>query len=206
MSHIQDYFDKTIVINMARRTDRWEQCLKQFKQFDFKDVIRFEAHDMANLGNHGCTASHRGVLELICHNKWARTLVLEDDFLIVNDDIHTMFNSMIIEVPGDWGMLYLGAHYGDYEIKRISPHVIKANYLKTTSSYGITLSYARKICPYVGGSDAIDEIYSGFHKTSGNTYVLQPRLMVQAYGYSDLQRIYADHGICMLDTTHERSV
>ena len=205
MRHIQDYFEKTIVINLAHRTDRWESCLAQFKKFEFKDVIRFEAHDMKHLSNHGCTASHRGVLELIRHNRWDRTLVLEDDFQIRHDDVHDRFVSMIHEVPDNWDILYLGAHYGDERISRVSPHVIRASYVKTTSSYGITLDYASKICPYIGGGNAIDELYSGFNEKA-NSYVFSPRLMVQSYGFSDIQQIYANHALCMEDTRHENLV
>lgn len=205
MKHIQDYFEKTIVINMAHRTDRWETCLAQFKKFEFKDVVRFEAHDMKNLGNHGCTASHRGVLELIRHHRWDRTLVLEDDFQIRHDDFNDRFVSMIGEVPTNWDILYLGAHYGDENISRVSKHVIRAAYVKTTSSYGITHKHASEICPRVGGSDAIDELYSGFNKTA-NSYVLSPRLMVQSYGFSDLQSLYTNNALCMEDTHHENLV
>ncbi len=54
---------------------------------DYEEITVGEYMDN---GNMGCTASHRGVLELICHHRWQRTLILEDDFMIVvpPDEFH----------------------------------------------------------------------------------------------------------------------
>lgn len=204
---VNDYFDKIICINLDRRTDKWAECQKQFDKYGLI-VERFSGHDMAGSvgwGNNGCTASHRGVLELICHHKWKRTLILEDDFHIRHTDFHQMFSDMIGEVPNDWDMLYLGGHYSEKPKSRVSKHVIRINRMATTSSYAVTYDFARKVAPGIFGIGPIDCLYFEQHLSS-NCYIFQPRLMVQRPCFSDIQNKECDNSGCMEDTTHENMV
>lgn len=204
---VNDYFDKIICINLDRRTDKWAECQKQFDKYGLT-VERFSGHDMAGAigwGNNGCTASHRGVLELICHHKWKRTLILEDDFHIRHTDFHQMFSDMIGEVPNDWDMLYLGGHYSEKPKSRVSKHVIRINRMATTSSYAVTYDFARKVAPGIFGIGPIDCLYFEQHLSS-NCYIFQPRLMVQRPCFSDIQNKECDNSGCMEDTTHENMV
>lgn len=212
MTTLAQYFSGHIIcINRSARKDRWDNCVAQAKKFDFP-IIRYEAHDMAQClvggqpnGNMACTASHRGVLELILHHGWKRTLVLEDDFQIVDEAFPEMFDSMISEVPDDWDFLFLGAGYAEPPIARINGSVIRAGRLLTTSSYGITYDMARRIAPYVSGVGPIDSLYGGWQREF-KTYILSPRLMVQADGWSDLANNFSRNSNSMLDRAHEEMV
>lgn len=200
---LNNHFDQIILINLARRGDRMEQAQKEADKHGFT-FTRFEAHDMPGWGNNGCTASHRGVLELISHHKWQKTLVLEDDFKIVHEDFNDRFAAMITQVP-EWDMLYLGGHYAEPPQGRVSPNVIRMGHMKTTSSYGITYEQARKMAPAIAGIGPIDELYSNYNRND-RCYIFQPRLMVQSEGYSDLQCHVMNNGGCMMDTAHESMV
>lgn len=200
MNSINDYFDKVMLINMERRTDRMEQAQAQADRFGFR-FQRFEGHDMPGWGNNGCTASHRGVLELIAHHRWQRTLILEDDFLIIYENFNERFFQMLPEVPEDWDMLYLGAGYAEVPQARVSKHVIRAGHLKTTSSYAVTYKQARKMAPHIAGIGPIDELYAQFNRND-NTYIFDPRLIVQREGYSDIECLTNNHGMSMLDPGH----
>ncbi len=202
---VNEYFNRIVLITMARRLDRFAKCVKQFDQHGFKSVTVFEGHDMGDLGNHGCTASHRGVLELICHNRWARTLILEDDFQIRAPNFNQLFAEMIGEVPDDWKMLYLGGHYAENPKRKAAPHVIEINRMLTTSSYAVTCSFAREVTPWISGGVGIDTLYYPYH-LKGGCYIFKPRLMVQSPGYSDLQKMEMNNTHCMEDTSHENSV
>lgn len=204
MKTLNDFFDEVVVINMARRTDRLAIAREQADEFGFKFRL-FEAHDMGHLGNDGCTASHRGVLELICHHRWGKTLILEDDFLIVYKDFNERLEAMMPEVPDDWAMLYLGGHYAENPIARVSEHVIRMGHMKTTSSYAVTLEQARLMAPRIYGLGPIDELYREQH-LSRPCYIFSPRLMAQCEGFSDLQQLYLSHQACMLNTMHENTV
>ncbi len=205
MNPLNEYFNQIVLINLARRRDRLDECTAQFTKYGIENVTLFNAHDMPGWGNNGCTASHRGVLELISHHKWARTLVLEDDFQILHDDFNERFASMIGDVPSNWEMIYLGAHYAEKPQARISPRVIRSGRLKTTSSYAVTYELAREMAPHIAGIGPIDELYGQWNQR-GNCYVFQPRLMVQRESYSDLQQRVCNNSGCMMDTNHENMV
>ncbi len=210
MNFIEHYFSKILCINLDRRADRWLHCLAQFAKYGLTKVERFEAHGDVMMegkvnGNAGCTASHRGILELICHHKWPRTLVLEDDFEMIHDDFHARFEAMLPEVPNDWDMLYLGGHYAEKPIARISPHVIRMGKMLTTSSYGITYEMARKMAPHISGIGPIDQLYGGYHHEA-KCYIFQPRLIVQYTNYSDLMEQEQKNDWPMTDTYHEKMV
>lgn len=218
MSFLDSYFDRVLCINLDRSVDRWkhvaDECFKhdfkaeRVRGYDFKDyadlpdVLR---HPMQN-GMCGCTASHRLVLDEIGLHNHDKVLVLEDDFKVVHDDFQERFEEMVsLYVPTDWEMLYLGAHYDGPPHGRVNEHVVKADYIKTTSSYAIRGPYARYLAPMFSGTAGPDDLFSGFNKRH-RVYVLQPRLMVQREGMSVIFNKYTDNGQCMSDTRHEEMV
>lgn len=202
---LNDYFDKIICINIDHRTDKWAHCQAQFERYAIRDVLRFSGYYMPKDGNTGCTAAHRGVLELINHHGWQKTLILEDDFEVVHNDMQQKFSSMIGEVPEDWDMLYLGGHYAEKPQYRVSNHVIRMGRMMTTSSYAVKHSFSRAIAPFICGIGPIDVLYYGSH-IACNCYIFQPRLMVQYETFSDIQEKSCNNRPCMSDTRHENMV
>ncbi len=200
MNSLNDYFDKILCINMTRRKDRLDKAIEQSIRHNFT-FERFEGHDMPGWGNNGCTASHRGVLELICHHGWQKTLILEDDFLVLYDNMTERFFEMLPEVPTDWALCYLGAGYAEVPQARVSRHVIRAGHLKTTSSYAITYAQARKMAPHIAGIGPIDELYAQFNRNDP-TYIFDPRIFAQSEGYSDIECLTNNHSMSMLDPGH----
>lgn len=201
---INDYFDHVFCINCAHRIDRWTHVLEQCRLHKI-ELERVDGVYIKGWGNDGCTASHRLVLEKIAEGPWDRVLVLEDDFECIYPDTQSKFEDLITWVPDDWELLYLGGHYGDKPRARINQHVILTGYMKTTSSYGITKAQAAKMAPAIAGIGPIDDLFSGF-AMKDRSYILQPRLMVQYTGYSDLQQREMGNAACMMDTNHENMV
>lgn len=210
MITLNDYFSKVIWIGSVNRPDRAAAMLAQLAKFKIV-AERFEAHwkPIDHTGkpnaNFGCTSSHRGVLELICHNKWARTLVLEDDAEFVGESWPDQFDAMIAECPAAWDFLFLGAGYAEDPIARINGSFIRAGRMLTTSSFGVTYEMARKIAPHVYGIGPIDSLLGGWQREA-MTLVFSPRLCVQADSYSDLAENFSRNRNSMLDTHHENLV
>ena len=216
---IEEYFDKIFVINLARRLDRWTHVEREMDKLGITEYERFEAYDRPidhhgnPNGNMGCTSSHRALYEIIAYNKWPRVLIFEDDFAICTDFPQATFGKLIAHVPENWDMLYLGGHYGGEpsEFKRIYPimpglaqfGVIQIGRMLTTSSYGITSQFARKIAPYINGVGPIDSLLTGFHTPSNNCFITRPRIFVQYPGMSDLTDVHSSNHHCMLDRRHE---
>lgn len=217
---VNDYFDKIICINRDSRTDRWEVFQRMCQEYGII-AERFRAHEGNQLdgtfnGNFGCTSSHRGVLELICHHGWKRTLIFEDDSEVVlrgrygdhaknRLPFKEQWNVIKPEIPEYWDMLFLGGHYGSPPKSRLSPHIIRINTMLTTSSYAVSYECARKITPHIFGGSPIDSLYGGFQQDL-HCYCVQPRLFVQYASESDLQHRHMDNAPCMLDPNHEAMV
>lgn len=210
MSPLEQFFPRIFVINLARRADRWAECLEHFLMFGITRYERFEGipkfrDDGRGDGNAGCVASHRALLDKIVAEQIPHALILEDDFQITRGDAMDCFADWLPEVPADWDFLFLGGHYAEPPIERVSKHVIRSGQMLTTSSYGITLAMATKMAPAISGGGPIDSLYGGFQREA-KTYILSPRLMIQRPSYSDLQERHMDNAPAMLDTRHEEMV
>lgn len=220
------YYDKIYCINLTRRPDRWAQCVDEFAKYGITKYERWQASEGFNddgtpHGNKGCTLSHRKLLQHIAENfsPEARILVLEDDFQIVSENFDADFQRAIEAVPQDADIVYLGAHYKEKPQYRVNAHCIRTNGILTTSSFGITGSFAGILSGHMEGEASkinpgdplsvylrpIDNLFSEL-LPSHKSYCVQPRLMVQRPSFSDLQEKWADNRGCMLDGAHEALV
>lgn len=198
---INEYFnDHIYVINLARRTDRWQHVQRECDKHALQ-VIRFEGIDLKNDGNTGCTESHGALLHHIVAQGYERTLILEDDFEFRFDDTQEQFSRMVDQLPADWFMFYLGGHYGSDPVQFVAENVIRIRHMKTTSSYAVTLEAAKTMAPFIKGIGPIDELYLQWH-LSQPCYCFEPRLAVQYTSFSDLQMREMNNQMCMEDTRH----
>ncbi len=211
MNPIEQYFDRIFVIHLPRRTDRWARIEAQFKKFDITRFDVFEAHDRPidhngrPSGNMGCTASHRGVYELIGHFGWKKVLIFEDDVEFLFDDWPERFSAIVPEIPNDYAMLYLGGHFQEAPVARVSPSIIRIGGMLTTSSYSVSHEFARRVAPQISGIGPIDSLLVGFHRTNP-CYILDPRLCAQFESHSDLTDRHSENRTCMTDMSHIKMV
>jgi len=210
--HLSNYFDGNIfVINLARRPDRLAHFSEEMHRIGVTGYERFDGIDLGErFGNHGCTASHRAVLELILARGLKRAFIFEDD-ATVRPQFRDTFNEELVaslrQIPPDWDMIYLSGHYAEKPRARMSSRVILMGEMKTTTSYGVNARSAAQLLNRIplGSGDSIDNLYSGYNRTA-NCYIVQPRLFVQYNNYSDLQRAPMNNAPCMEDTRHENMV
>lgn len=208
MTPFEAFFDSNIwVINLARRPDRLAHFTEQMKKIGVKHWNRFEAIDAGpDMGNHGCTASHRALLDHIAKSGARRAFIFEDDATI-RPQFEAGFNQeagiALGELPQDWDMVYLGGHYAEDPRGWFSNHLILMGQMKTTSSYGVTAKSAaelRDLIP-VGSGDSIDNLLSGY-TAAQRCFITEPRFFVQYENYSDLQKRTMNNAPCMEDTGH----
>lgn len=168
---LESFFDKIFIINLARRHDRWAECVDElaWHNIPLSAVERVEGFDHPTSGHAGCTRSHRELIRRIADGPWNRVLVLEDDFQVVTLDLlrqhgfrpgskvretfcsilcgdgnlSNRFKALSLYLPYEWDVLYLGAGYGEPPISRVNKHVIRCGFMQTTSSYGITKEFAK---------------------------------------------------------------
>lgn len=216
--HPLDIFDAIYCINLDRSKDRWEHATDSFFRIGEKSIhrlIRFSGYDFhewdripephlrASMQNAlcGCSQSHAAIYSIIAHLGHKHTLILEDDFEILHDDFLARFTKAWSEVPPDWDVVYLGAHYGDLPTERLSEHVIRAGYIKTTSSYAISLRHARLMAPIMATCAPPDDTLSGLNPHC-KAYVLHPSLIGQYECRSDIWGNVTRNTCSMTDPHH----
>ena len=134
--------DKIIYINMDARTDRNERILSELERIGFaKDkIIRFSASSYQGCPNTGCLVSHASVLEMAYDMDLKNVLVLEDDFVFI-DDAEKVCNDLttFFERDMDWDVLMLTtcaavvSEHTDSLISRISSSGNGAGYIVNRS-------------------------------------------------------------------------
>jgi len=82
-----DKIDKIIYINMDARADRRSALLQEFERVGFPQdkIIRFPASSYNGCPNSGCLLSHANVLEMAYDMDLQNVLILEDDFIFIDD-------------------------------------------------------------------------------------------------------------------------
>jgi len=105
-----DQFDRIYLISLADRRERRRHALKQIARFIGTDLPQLQVFDairptesagFPNAGARGCFLSHLDVLKQALASGYERILVLEDDIY---------FNPSVlsVELPPEWGLVYLG--------------------------------------------------------------------------------------------------
>jgi GR25 family glycosyltransferase involved in LPS biosynthesis len=207
MTFFEEFFGGNIfVINLARRPDRLANFTKEMDHLGIK-FERFEAIDAGpGDGNRGCCASHKALNKLIADRGLRAAMIFEDDSVVVPEFRDTFHNEVVPplrELPENWDAIYLGGGYGDDPQGWHSRHLVRINWMKTTSSYGVTLKTARGLAEYIPHDCAqgIDDMVSGYLQNR-NAFISEPRFFIQYNNYSDLQRAVLDNGQSMMDVAH----
>lgn len=184
---VNDYFDKVVVINLDRRTDRMEEIDSQLQELGIK-YKRFSAVDAKKLDISPILAGTRSHLQVIKDNLGLKVLVLEDDALFV-DDFNTKFDKVIQTLPEDWDIFYLGALVPKDvgQINMVNRHW--GLQVLTTGSQAYCINpkmqdyFIRKLEEYQFYIDiGLRDFAKGY-----KPYITQPNLVTQFPSYSDLR-------------------
>lgn len=182
---INDYFDKVVVINLDKRTDRLEKITKQLDDLGIT-FERFSAID--GTGKNPIIAGRDSHLQVWRENLGKKVLVLEDDAYFV-DNFQERFEQIIQTLPDNWDVFYLGAL-----LDKMTGKVIKVNndwYRQIVSTGTQAYCVHPDLMQY-----CIDrlEIYDGYIDVGlrilaedMNAYITQPNLVTQYPSYSDLR-------------------
>lgn len=167
MKNLTDWFDRVYVINCAHRPDRLEetkQHLAETKMADVEKVIFYPAivGDWTTVpadwrsgnGSWGCLRSHQRILEDIMHVRdgdgfaLKNALIMEDDIIFVDDALQK-FNEFIVEVPDDWGQIYLGGQHRGRKIPTDHDSVIDATSVNRTHAYAVRQPYFQQVYRHI---------------------------------------------------------
>lgn len=190
-------FNKIYCINLARRTDRWEESQKEFEKVGLIGVEKYEAidgstYDWSNIksgllvGELGLIETHINIIKEAVENKYESILIFEDDIYFHENfiQIHEYMDAL----PKNWDMLYLGGNHSyGYPPEHVNDKVIKLNKTYTTHAIAIKSSLFKSILDNAEKRNIqIDVLYSNYHKTN-NVYCFSPNLALQRSDFSDIQ-------------------
>jgi glycosyl transferase family 25 len=184
---LNDYFDRVVVINLDRRTDRMAQFESQTKDLGI-DFVRYSAVDAQAFGISGakaCAASHRQVLADAVADGVERLFIFEDDAGF-DADFNAKFDDFIGKLPDDWQMLYLGSWpYSIIDVGIEGIRKTQGNIL--THAYGAKREIFQDLID--ASHDAVNPIdvaYGLLHQHV-TTYMAHPSIVIQTPGFSDIR-------------------
>jgi glycosyl transferase family 25 len=162
--------DKIFVINLDKDKDRLNNSYKQLNNYNIKNYERYSAiygNDLnekelnnftTNIGKIlasksmiGCGISHINIWKHIVKEKINKCLILEDDFILV-DDFLNKFNNIINKAPIEYDILFLSSnlfHNKNLKLYDIDEYFYKQLLISQTVGYIITLKGAKNILKYI---------------------------------------------------------
>ena len=184
---VNDFFDKVIVINLDRRTDRMEKLSPQLEKLDIQ-YERFSAVDGKQLGIDPIVAGLQSHLQVMKQIAGQKVLILEDDAQFV-EDFNEKFEKVMQTLPEDWDIFYLGALVPKEVglVRMVNRHW--GIQVLTTGSQAYCINPSRLeyfISKLEDYNSYVDIGLRDFAKDL-KAYITQPNLVVQFPSYSDLR-------------------
>ena len=208
-SPLLSFFDKIYIINLAERSDRRRDMVKQLEKLNpensRKNVSFFSAikpqnkGDFPSIGCRGCFLSHLAVLKNALLEKHSRILIVEDDLSFNQYLIHNQ-GAIINELSQlSWDFCYLGhsvqlpknegSRFVKYEDPIMLAHFVGINkrVMKDLVAF-LEAILTRPAGHPDGGPMHVDGAYSTFRKQHANliTLVANPSLGFQRSSPSDI--------------------
>lgn len=177
---------KAYVINLDRRKDRMETLSLPFEYERFRGTDgREEFPQEGKLSGHiGCWDSHRRLLNQIKYDGTPIALVTEDD-VVVCEGFMERLASVMLELPEDWDLLYLGGF--SYDSIPFSKSLDHATRVLTTHAYVVRDKFLDKLIETINGRRfKIDVVFSDA-LSKGRCFICRPVLAWQAEGHSDIE-------------------
>ena len=185
---VNEFFDKVVVINLDRRTDRMEKLDLQLKELDIQ-YKRFSAVDAIKLNIDPIVAGLRSHLQVIKDNIGRRVLVLEDDAYFV-DNFDEKFEKVMQTLPEDWDIFYLGALLPKDvgQINMVNRHWGIQVLTTGTQAYCIRPEMQHYFISRLEDYNYYIDIGLRDFAKGYKPYITQPNLVTQFPSYSDLRQ------------------
>lgn len=177
-------FDRVYCINLSRRDDRLIEFYARLPEdWPFAGVQRYNAIDGKRCncpswftgggGAWGCYRSHLRIIERCLNDGIDSVLLLEDD-AICCDKFSEVWSNYLVNLPQDWGMLYLGGQHlntNAHPPRKINEYWYQANNVNRTHAFALRGNTMRAVYKWLcetgqGGwqrSHHIDHHLGRFH-------------------------------------------
>ena len=197
-------------INLEERSDRKKHVEDQLKSVGI-NAKRFPAIKMEN-GALGCSLSHLKCLETAYQNKWEHVLICEDDITFLNPTLFVNQFELFLKNHNhkEWDVILLGGNNVPPYTK-IDETCIQVSKCQTTTGYFVNGHYIKTLMENVkrGVSQllrfpdkhvlyAIDKYWFQLQEKD-KWYLITPPSVIQAPGYSDIEKRNTNYGTIMID-------
>ena len=202
--NLNTIFPNIYVINLIRRIDRFKSVLAQSQKYGFKYKIieAIDANDIENPtglrpGEYALLQSHKLALQTAKENNLDKVLILEDDFLLV-DDFKERLSELSL-IPSDSEVTYLGANHYHLGASSIPPEIISDSVMRVFSSFCthamlIDCSVFNIILNAIDTNPRpLDVIYLQDIQSRGRSYGFKYNLVKQLDSHSDILNFNPDY-------------
>lgn len=184
---VNEYFDKVVVINLDRRTDRMEKLVPQLERLGI-EYERHSAVDGKELGINPIFAGTMSHVQVLKKYQDKKILVLEDDAQFI-DDFNEKFEEVMQTLPNNWDIFYLGALLpkDTGKVLPVNQHWTRQVMTTGSQAYCINPARTRHFTDNLDGYEWYIDIGLRVFAENFNPYIAQPNLVTQFPSYSDLR-------------------
>ena len=204
--------DYIYYINLEHRTDRNDEFLLEMVKLGIPDdkFQRIEAVSVKGKGHLGCTASHIKTIETFLASSFQTCLVCEDDFSVCNpESFWKVVDETLQKIP-DFDV-FMVAHNIQDAVKTDFEEIKKLKKSYTSCGYILTRRFAPRLLEnlkkgFILATEeesrilrktyyyCLDVYWSNLMKDS-NWYAVVPALVKQRPSFSDIEGVFANHGV-----------
>lgn len=188
---LNEIFDRVVVINLDKRTDRMEEFDRQAKEIGL-EYIRYsaiEAIPKVLRPSDACKQSHANVIQEAINDKVNRLFVFEDDAQFVTG-FDRKIKEFFSKLPKYWDMVYLGAWIR--ESKPVTNGIVRLIDSYSAHAYGINTEFMELALACARHSNTPIDLALGITHPRISAYCAKPALVIQSPGYSDIEKEYRD--------------
>jgi len=195
MAIFDELFPLQAVINLDKRPDRLEICMKEvFPKINISPlrkpgVIFDKTSNTWWNGAIGCMLSHYQLIQISM--LWnANIFIFEDDVKWIDNDTYSILEAACKELSNiEWDMFYMGGNLLK-PCYQISEHLAKLTHCQSTVAYGINKNFAERLLSYINLTHIdrpIDVIYADNVIPNHSCFITIPMLAIQRDSYSDIE-------------------
>jgi len=214
---IENYTDKTYIINLDERMDRWDLIVSELSKTGIKNYERFSAikpdrttipkeayramtlagsnRDKYIVGTVGARASHVGIMKKAQKAGYRQILILEDD-VEFHSEANVIFDNAMEQTKNiNWDMFFLGCNHKEpfdlinTNLARIKrAHAIHAYLIKDTL-FDVIITNA------IPSGQEIDVYYYEQIHPNYTCLCTRPHIAWQRAGFSDLLQENRDYKV-----------
>ena len=216
MNNPFDFFDKIYCINLAERTDRWEECLKNFEKYDIKNYERIDGIKIngdlpqKRKGQIGCSLAFLSCFLKAKNDQHNKVLVLEDDFEFIfeKNELFNKLEKCLNELPDDWDSIFLGANltaeHSLYPIKKFSQNLFELKSAHCLHCAGFSRAGISKIFDFLGEEEDpnvhllmnyenMDVFMAKIYQSSTKSFITNELLCNQKPSLSNIEGVAYDY-------------